>query len=148
VHVDVIRLECDIDLPRGIVWEALVDPVLVEGWLHPSARLVEGSTCLEFREPEHPARPAVLEVISPAFGGVRIELSRVEGGTRGESTLLELSVSDTWGRRAEREALWALRLEQLAWLVRGRPVDWGSWAEEHREADAEARAEAALREAR
>jgi hypothetical protein len=146
--VDEIRLELTLDLPRGIVWECLVDPELVGGWLHPSDRLVTGTSPVEFREPDDPTTPAVLEVISPSFGDVRFVLTRIEGGTRGESTVVQLTVSDEWGRRADREALWQLRLEQLAAVVRGHPVNWGSWATLHSAADAEARAEAALRPAR
>lgn len=146
--VDEIRLECALDLPRSIVWAALVDPELVGGWLHPNDRLATGTSPVEFREPDDPAAPAVLEVISPSFGDLRIVLTRREGGTRGESTELHLTVSDEWGRRSEREALWKLRLDQLAALLRGHPVDWQSWARENSAADAEARAEAALRPAR
>ena len=146
--VDEIRIERDLDLPRSIVWEALVDAALVEGWLHPSERLVTGTSPVEYREPDDPAEPAVLEVISASFGDVRIVLTRLDGGTRGESTRLALTVSDEWGRRTEREALWALRLDQLEALLRGRPVDWSRWPTQHRAADAEARAEAALRAAR
>ncbi len=146
--MDDIRLEREVDLPRGIVWEALVDPELVGGWLHPSERLVTGTTPVEFREPDDAATPAVLEVISPSFGDVRLELTRRDGGTRGESTHLVLTVSDEWGRRSDREALWSLRLEQLGALLRGHPVDWARWPERHRAADAEARAEAALRSVR
>lgn len=146
--MDEIRLEREIDLPRGIVWEALVDADLVGGWLHPSERLITGTSPVEFREPDDPAEPAVLEVISPSFGDVRIVLARVDGGTRGESSRVELTVSDEWGRRSEREALWALRLDQLEAVLRGHPVDWARWPERHRAEDAEARAEAALRPAR
>ncbi|MGN6273265.1 MAG: SRPBCC family protein [Protaetiibacter sp.] len=146
--MDEIRIERDLDLPRGIVWEALVDPELVGGWLHPSERLVTGTSPVEFREPDDPAEPAVLEVISPSFGDVRVVLIRNEGGTRGEATRVELTVSDEWGRRSERVALWELRLDQLEALLRGRPVDWGRWPAQHRAADAEARAEAALRAVR
>lgn len=146
--VDEIRIERDLDLPRAIVWEALVDAALVEGWLHPSERLVTGTSPVEFREPDDPAEPAVLEVISPSFGNVRIVLTRLDGGTRGESTRLKLTVSDEWGRRTDRESLWALRLDQLEALLRGHPVDWGRWPTQHQAADAEARAEAALRAAR
>lgn len=146
--MDEIRLERDIDLPRTIVWEALVDPVLVEGWLHPSDRLVTGTSPVEFREPDDPSAPAALEVISPSFGDIRLVLETVDGGTRGESTHLVLTVSDEWGRRDEREALWALRLDQLEGVLRGHPVDWTRWPKRHRAADAEARAEAALRAAR
>ncbi|MFT4029782.1 MAG: hypothetical protein QM675_07895 [Protaetiibacter sp.] len=143
-----IRLERDIDLPRGIVWEALVDPVLVEGWLHPSARLVTGTTPVEFREPDDPDSPAVLEVVSPVFGDVRVVLDRLAGGTRGEATRLGLLVRDEWGRRSEREALWTLRLAQLEAVLRGHPVDWERWPQEHRAEGAAARIEAAHRATR
>ncbi len=146
--METIRLERDIDLPRAIVWEALVDPVLVEGWLHPSERLVTGTTPVEFREPEDPAVPAVLEVVSPAFGVVRVVLERLEDGTRGEGTRVRLTVGDEWGRRADREALWGLRLAQLAELVRGRPVDWTDWPALHRAEHEASRTEAAHRDAR
>jgi hypothetical protein len=146
--VEEIRLEREIDLPRGIVWEALVDPVLVEGWLHPSSRLVTGTSPVEFREPDDAAERAVLEVISPSFGDVRIVLEPLAGGTRGEATRVELVVSDEWGRRSEREALWSLRLDQLEALLRGHPVDWSRWPEEHRAEGAAARSEAAHRSAR
>lgn len=140
--MEAIRIEREVDLPRGIVWEALVDPVLVEGWLHPRERLVTGTTPVEFREPDDPAVPAVLEVISPAFGDVRVVLNRLPGGTRGESTRLELTVADEWGRLADRDALWRLRLEQLGALLRGHPVDWSSWSERHRAASEAERDEA------
>jgi len=146
--VEAIRLEGDIDLPRAIVWEALVDPVLVEGWLHPSERLVEGTSPVGFREPDDPTEPAVLDVVSPVFGRVRIVLEPLGGGTRGEATRVVLEVSDEWGRRSEREALWALRLAQLGELVRGRPVDWTEWPERHRAEDAAAQSEAEHRTAR
>ncbi|MCS0497993.1 hypothetical protein [Protaetiibacter mangrovi] len=146
--VEAIRLARQIDLPRAIVWEALVDPVLVSGWLHPHEGLLEGSTPLEFREPDDPQADAQLAVASPTFGTVRVRLLRVEGGTRGESTRLEVRVSDVWGRRDDRAALWELRLDQLEDLLRGHPVDWARWPEEHGAEDAAARSEARFRPAR
>lgn len=146
--MEAIRLARDIDLPRAIVWEALVDPALVGGWLHPSERLVNGTRPVEFREPDDPAVPASLEVVSPVFGTVRVVLARIPDGTRGEATRVELTVDGEWGRRSDREALWTLRLEQLADLVRGHPVDWSEWAVRHRLEHAAARSEAAPRAVR
>lgn len=136
----------ELDLPRAIVWEALVDPVLVSGWLHPRSRLLDGEQ-LEFREPESSATEAVLEVRSAEFGEVRIELVPLAGGTRGEATSLTLVVAGDWGRRADREALWSLRLDQLEELLRGHPVDWSGWAERHRTESEAARAEHGIRPA-
>ncbi|AYF98871.1 SRPBCC family protein [Protaetiibacter intestinalis] len=146
--MDELRAERSIPLPRGIVWEALVDPVLVEGWLHPAERLVSGTTPVRFEEPETPAAPAVLQVVSPAFGDVTIELAGALGGPRGESTVLRLTVVDAWGRLSEREALWSLRLDQLEDLLHGHPVDWATWSTRHHAEDAAARAELGRRRAR
>jgi len=136
-----VRLRREIDLPRGIGWEALVDPVLVGGWLHPDVTLVDGTTGISFVEPERFGEPAVLHVISPVFGDVRIVLVSLEGGRRGESTVLTLTASDEWGRLADRERLWELRLDQLESLLRGHPVDWVAWPHAHRVEDATARLE-------
>ena len=146
--MDEVRVERTIDLPRGIVWEALVDPVLVEGWLHPVERLVTGTASVVFAEPESARAPAVLHVISPAFGDVRFTLVGVPGGTRGETTTVSLTVADEWGRLPDREQLWQLRLDQLESLLRGHPVDWATWSAEHRAEDATAQLEAFHRRAR
>ncbi|QEO10313.1 hypothetical protein [Protaetiibacter larvae] len=146
--MEALRLEREIDLPREIVWEALVDPVLVEGWLHPSERLVTGTVPVVFAEPDTPELPAVLQVSSRAFGELRIELEARPGGTRGTRTRLVLEASDEWGRLADRSRLWSLRLDQLESVLRGHPVDWAHWSEAHRAEDATARLEAAHRGAR
>ena len=90
----------------------------------------------------------MLQVVSPAFGDVRFALERIPGGTRAESTAIVLTVSDEWGRLADREKLWQLRLDQLEALLRGHPVDWSAWSAAHRDEDATARLEAANRSAR
>src|SRR4051812_18628242 len=74
-----VALERVIDLPPVIVWDALVDPVLVEGWLHPTARLLDGAV-LERVEGE------LLRVQSDDWGAVDIALDELAGGTRGRST--------------------------------------------------------------
>ncbi len=117
-HVDGLRIERTIDLPREIVWEALVDPVLVAGWLHPHEQLAEGVEGVVVDEPE------VLEVVSPEFGRVRVVLTPVLGGPRGTSTRLRLEVDDGSTGSGSQGALWERRLDQLDELLRGRPVDW------------------------
>ncbi len=120
--MDGVELEREIDLPRGIVWEALVDPFLVAGWLHPAEKLVTGTTPVLFAEPDTPRMPAVLHVVSPVFGDLRFELRARSGGTRGERTVLTLRLP---GRgAADGTALWELRLDALSELLRGHPVEW------------------------
>lgn len=108
------QLERRIDLPRAIVWDALVDPVLVEGWLHPTVRLIDGVA--ELIEPA-PEVAAVLDTVVDPFGALRFELGDAVGGTRGTSTMLRLRVESLAG--------WSDRLDDLENLLRGHPVDWG-----------------------
>jgi hypothetical protein len=110
-------------LPRSIVWDALLDPVLVEGWLHPTARPLDG----EVRERVEPApdTTAVLETVLEPFGRLRFELEERDGGTRGTSTLLRLQATG---------AGWDDRIDGLENLLRGHPVDWGEEQAEERHA--------------
>lgn len=98
----VLRIERVVDLPRAIVGDAMVDPVLVEGWLHPTLRLAD-------------------------FPDVRISTEEVPGGTRGTSTLVsvEVRLADPRFAGAIRET-WQTRLDQLENLLRGHPVLWQS----------------------
>lgn len=129
------RLERVIDLPRAIVWDALVDPILVEGWLHPRAELVREAELLERRDPD-PRRPevaAVLDSHGARLGRVRIELTEAPGGTRGGVTHLVLEVPEHIDPRfrAPLVAGWQTRLDQLEGLLRGHPVDWEHWERDH-----------------
>ncbi len=117
-------LERLIDLPRAIVWDALLDPVLVEGWLHPVARLVSADV-RELAEPA-PGVTAVLETVLEPFGRLRFELDERDGGTRGTSTLLRLQATGTG---------WSDRVDDLENLLRGHPVQWGERSNEERRAD-------------
>ena len=113
-----------IDLPRAIVWDALLDPVLVEGWLHPTARLLEGD--VGERIDPVPGETAVLATTIEPFGTLRFELDELEGGTRGTSTALRVG--------AERPADWADRVDDLENLLRGHPRDWGDGSAAERRA--------------
>jgi uncharacterized protein YndB with AHSA1/START domain len=95
-----VRIERIIDLPRAIVADALVDPVLVEGWLHPLLRL-------------------------PDFPDVRLTTDEVPGGTRGTSTRVSVEIALPDPRFATAiEQTWQTRLDQLENLLRGHPTDW------------------------
>jgi len=95
-----LRIERVIDLPRAIVGDALVDPVLVEGWLDPERGLGD-------------------------FPDVRLSTEEVPGGTRGSSTrvTVEIAVPDPRFRGALLQS-WQTRLDQLENLLRGHPTVW------------------------
>lgn len=95
-----MRIERVIDLPRIIVGDALVDPVLVEGWLDPVLRLTD-------------------------FTDVRLSTEEVLGGTRGTSTrvIVEVALPDPRFASAI-EQTWQTRLDQLENLLRGHPTVW------------------------
>ncbi len=120
-------LERLIDLPRAIVWDALLDPVLVEGWLHPTARLVSGEV-RERREPS-PDATAVLETALEPFGRLRFELDERDGGTRGTSTIFRLQATGSG---------WEDRIDDLENLLRGHPVRWGDSSNQEQRVDGSA----------
>ena len=122
-----MRIERVIDLPRVIVWDALVDPVLVEGWLHPELLLVGGEPAVELRERVDPSAgaDAVLRVRGDELGELRLTLAERAGGTRGSSTVVTVDVQlpDPRFDGALRQS-WQTRLDQLENLLRGHPTVW------------------------
>lgn len=133
--IESTRLERIIDLPRSIVWDALVDPVLAEGWLHPEAQLVDGVEVIDRRDPAGLAasEPAVLESLGAQLGHTRFEVSELPGGTRGSVTRVELALPELPDERIRVPVIagWQTRLDQLEELLRGNPVDWENWARDH-----------------
>ena len=97
-----VTIERVIDLPRVIVGDALVDPVLVEGWLDPHLRLD-----------------------SPEFAGVSVDAEEVPGGTRGTSTRVTVTVEIADPRFGPGVSDgWEERLDRLENLLRGHPTSW------------------------
>jgi uncharacterized protein YndB with AHSA1/START domain len=134
-----------IDLPREIVWDALVDDALVSGWLAQASidPRVGGRYDLEWMRPD-PFRPTlgtIRELDAPArlvvetstVGLLAFTLADVPGGTRGRSTALTLSVGmDIEGAFSRPiRAYWLTDLDQLEELLRGHPVDWANWERDH-----------------
>jgi uncharacterized protein YndB with AHSA1/START domain len=129
------------DLPVAIVWDALVDEVLVEGWLA-SARIDAREGGLYWLGWQGGASlaptngtittfdpPRCLGVETDNIGTLEFTLESVPGGTRGTSTQLRLSiVVDTEPRLlASTRAYWLSNFDQLEDLLRGHPVDWSTW---------------------
>lgn len=142
-----MRFEREVELPRVIVWDALVDPALIAGWLADAVvePRVGGRFDLSWR---HPAgRPSTLgrievldpperlEVATDTLGMLRFGLEELPGGPRGTSTLLSVAI----GREVEEaftarmRADWLQSLDQLEGLLRGHPVDWAHWERDHGE---------------
>ncbi|MFP7833763.1 SRPBCC domain-containing protein [Marisediminicola sp. LYQ134] len=127
-----------VELPRSIVWDALVDPDLVAGWLG-EARIdprVGGAFDLAWVAIVDSAplsgritvfdEPARFAVESDTFGLLEFALEEVAGGSRGTSTVITLEITAPIEpafvpRATER---WQLALAQLSDLVRGHPVLW------------------------
>ena len=132
-----LRFEHSYDLAREIVWDALVDPDLVSGWLAEADieprlhgrydldwshfTLVRATTgeIIELDEPR------LLVVDTDNFGVTTITLTQ----TGPRETLLSVTVDALADLQFTPmiAATWRLSLEQLSELLRGHPVDWRRW---------------------
>jgi hypothetical protein len=112
--VSLLTLTQEYDLPRSIVWDAFVDPVLVDGWLPPGS-LAGAVTAFEPLER--------LVVQAPGGGILEFRLAELAGGTRGSSTSVTVVVTGH-DPQANTPATWRGNLENLEHLLRGHPVDW------------------------
>ncbi|GAB3030522.1 hypothetical protein GCM10027052_03400 [Parafrigoribacterium mesophilum] len=127
------------------MWDALVDPDLVVGWLagasidlrvgghydlawhRDGVRRVGPGVITELRE------GTLLTVDAAQHGVLSFRLQEMPGGSRGTSTLLRLSVKlgvdPMFAARVRAD--WETRLDQLEDLLRGHPVDWANWVRDH-----------------
>lgn len=135
-----LEFEREIEFPRVIVWDALVDEDLVSGWLADAD--IEPELGGEYRlhwmlEPARPQtlahivvlqRPECLAVEATDLA-LRFELDEIPGGTRGTSTRLRLAVRLELepSATARAKADWLTRLDQLRDLLYGHPVNWATW---------------------
>jgi uncharacterized protein YndB with AHSA1/START domain len=139
-----------IDLPRGIVWDALVDPVLVSGWLGDAEIDAVAGGRFDLRpgapagrRPIEPGRAVIGAIAAPVelaiesaadLNGVRTRvrfaLEDVPGGPRDRSTALTVTVSSTapFPHPERTSAAWLTHLDVLRDLLHGHPADWDSWA--------------------
>lgn len=144
VAVSFVDIEREFDLPPAIVWDALIDPVLLEGWLANAVvePRVGGQYRLDWIEPRN-LRPLVgvitelaptvsLEVHAAAGESVRFELRALKSGTRELSTALRVVLASAVDPRFARAVVahWQSNLEQLESLLRGHPVDWSTWQQD------------------
>ena len=139
-----------IDLPPVIVWDALVDPDLLAGWLGEvrmlpsdhslgdSRRTARSLSAFEFRWPgSGPGRlvrgtvsalqaPRLLRVETDNRGRIEFTLVSSVGGFRGSSTELELRVDSSIQLSSVTTVRdeWQTSLDRLEQLLHGHPVDW------------------------
>lgn len=132
--------EHEIDLPASVVWDALVDPVLLEGWwatVEPSP-LAADEIVVEWLDGSEPSPTAAtvervehfrsLSLATDNRGVISFLLTEVPGGLRGTGTVLELRISlavDPQFATAAR-ADWESALERLDGLLSGRPAEWAA----------------------
>jgi uncharacterized protein YndB with AHSA1/START domain len=137
--------ESEYEFPRVIVWDALIDPDLVSGWLAEAKIVPEVGGEYTLRRLHLVGRPQSfgrISVLLPAerldietsnAGRVSFELFEIEGGSRGTSTRLRVKVENDVEPAfdARTKADWLMNLEQLEQLLRGHPVDWANWDRDH-----------------
>ena len=131
-------------LPFGVavLWDALTDPVLVQGWLAPVASPVIGGALAVAVEgvPLPGASAGVLRSVEPgrvavldlgAAGRVRFELAAEPPLPSGRSSSACTAVAEPAHDLAAVGLVPAIeaRLDALHELLRGRPVDWEASAE-------------------
>lgn len=133
-----LNFERTIDLPPIIVWDALVDPDLLAGWLGEVRRDTAGSTGFHILWPGADPResttgsvaefdaPRYLRVVTDNRGTIECTLAGIPGGLRGSGTELCLRIDSeiepAFAATVRDE--WETSLDRLERLLHGHPVDW------------------------
>jgi uncharacterized protein YndB with AHSA1/START domain len=136
-----VHVERVLDFPVSIVWDALVDADLVGGWLAEADvdPRIGGRFDLRW-VPEQGVDDLFGEIVdlddgetlrveSAELGLITFTLGQVEGGSRGASTLLGITVAADLTASAISDLVATLEtsLDQLTELLFGHPVDWSNW---------------------
>ena len=135
-----LRFEHDYSFPPEIVWDALVDPDLVSGWLAEAdiEPRLHGRYDLDWRhlDPARSSTGEITELIEPRLlvvdtdnvGVTTIELALI-GARQTRVTVTVDALADP-PFTPVLAATWRLSLEQLTELLHGHPVDWRQWRAE------------------
>lgn len=129
-----------IDLPPVIVWDALVDPDLLAGWLGDVRILSTESHDFHILWPGADARQSTagtvtafevlrrLRIETDNRGTIECVLRSIPGGFRGSSTELQLRIAagiePAFATKLRDE--WQTSLDRLERLLHGHPVDWAN----------------------
>lgn len=141
VNTSHLAFERRIELAPLIVWDALVDPDLVEGWLGEATidAAVGGRYIIDWlpRTGRAPTEGVITELVARSrlaietvdLGRILFELEPFAGGDRGTGTIVRVSMSPPVEPAfvARVRADWLTNLDQLGDLLRGHPVDWSNW---------------------
>jgi uncharacterized protein YndB with AHSA1/START domain len=141
----VMRYERRLAHPVERVWAALTQPSELRAWLADAdIELVEGGRVrLRWLNTDDDGNravadgtvsalepPRLLELDTEPHGVLRWELA--DDGAGGTALTLTVSVPAPSDAVEKARAGWHIHLEHLADALDGRPVDWPSWAAEHR----------------
>jgi len=121
-----LALTRDLDLPPGVVWPALVDPELLEGWLGETE--IADDLTFVLRVPHGSEITGLIAGLVEAEllhletdrGRVLVSLEQRSGGLRGTWTRLSVAAPASVAP-VER---WNDALDRLEELLHGRPTDW------------------------
>jgi len=141
-----LHFERVIDLPPPMVWEALVDPDLLSGWLADASVDARAGGSAVFRWFDGaPSTDAfitayvlheTLTLATDNRGRWAFALQPVPGGPRDQSTRLRLTVTPATARQTEpAERAWPSSLRHLELLLHGHPVDWTAVREQNTDPD-------------
>jgi len=140
-----LAFERSLEFPPAIVFDALIDPDLLGGWLA-QAKVephVGGAYDLVWLNSTSfpPTRgtirvvdePHALVIDTDNRGGFHFVLEPQVGGSRGTSTVLtvrvKVSVDEAFVPRVTAD--WQSSLDHLDSLLRGHSVDWANWDRDH-----------------
>lgn len=138
MSVSTLVIDREIDLSPAIVWDAFIDPVLVSGWLGDAVidpRPGGGFDLAWLGSVDVPASFGVIEQLMPRelleistdrHGRIRVVLRPLDGGSRGQATLVTVTVAvETAAAFLPRvRERWTTALDQLEELLRGHPMEW------------------------
>lgn len=140
--------ERDLDFPPSVVFDALIEPDLLAGWLADAEVEPQLDGCYDLvwlTSSSYPAtqgtitaldEPELLEIETDNRGNISFRLEGHPGGPLGTATRLvttvHVSVDAAFVPRVKAD--WLSNLDQLDGLLRGHPVDWTNWDRDRSEA--------------
>ena len=138
----------DYEFARVIVWDALLDSVLVSGWLAEASITPEVGGEYNLQWLHRSGQPMSfgrivglvaleqLQVDTSNIGRLEFTLEELSGGNRGTGTRLRLAIDYPTDLMLAAGVMadWLTSLDQLEDLLRGHPVDWGNWDRDRHDA--------------
>ncbi len=133
--------ERDLEFPPSVVFDALIEPDLLSGWLADADVEPQLDGCYDLvwlTSSSYPPtqgtitaldEPELLAVETDNRGTIRFQLESYPGGAFGTATRLvttvQVAVDAAFLPRVKAD--WLSNLDQLDGLLRGHPVDWANW---------------------